>query len=306
MDQKKHGMMEQLGRYLEMIKVAHSLFALPFAAIAFLQAMPLLFTDSVKMSVVDIAVKAVQISIAMVTMRSAAMGFNRIVDRKFDERNPRTAQRELPAGKISLRNAWLFTTLMLVLFVADAFWLNRVAGLLAPVAIFLVLGYSYTKRFTMYSHYFLGAAIGLAPSATWIALLGRIDPLPVYWSMGLGLYVAGFDILYSCQDAEFDRKHKLHSLPSRLGVGRAMLIARLTHFVSLAFLIMAAMLSHGGWILQITLLVTALLFIAQHLLVQPDNLKHINIAFFHINAWLSILLFTGLLLDTLLVQNGAL
>ncbi len=293
-------MLTQINHYLRMIKFSHSVFALPFALIAFLQALQ--GTKHLSEAGIPSAsfwLLFLQIIIAMVSLRSAAMGFNRIADRKFDAENPRTASREIPAGRIPLSQAWIFVIISLIIFTANAFWIHTLAGLLSPVAIGLGLGYSYAKRFTILVHYILGLAIGLAPLGAWIAVRGEFDWLPALWTMGLMFYIGGFDILYSCQDAEFDLSRNLFSIPSRLGIPAALWIARFSHITALGFFTGAAVVSGAGVIFWFTLGITALLFLTEHLMVRPGKLEKIPVAFFHINAAVSSVIFLGLLADFL-------
>jgi 4-hydroxybenzoate polyprenyltransferase len=291
-------MLTQINHYLRMIKFSHSVFALPFALIAFLQSLNgSALLDSTGIPNRSFYILLVQIVIAMVTLRSAAMGFNRIVDRDIDALNPRTASREIPSGKISLSKAWIFVILSVILFIAVSFSIHNLAGFLSPIAIILALGYSFTKRFTMFSHYVLGLSIGLAPLAAWIAVRSEFHILPALWTMGLMFYISGFDILYSCQDADYDASRNLHSVPSKLGVPAALLLARITHIFAMIFFFAAAVISDAGLFFYITLFITGILFTAEHLMVRPGHLTRIPIAFFHINAVISTVLFTGLLID---------
>ena len=283
-----------------MIKFAHTIFALPFAGIAVVIALPHsgLLTDGVPNA--DFFWMMLKLLICMFALRSAAMGFNRLVDRDIDAANPRTAGREIPSGKLSPRTVGLLIAFFLVVFVAAAFWINPLCGFLAPVAIALVLGYSYTKRFTFLCHFVLGLAIGVAPTAAYIALLGRVDPAPLLWSLGLMFYIAGFDILYACQDADFDRESGLHSVPARFGVTPALWVARASHVIALAAFLLAGHLSGTGWAFALTAAIVAGLFMIEHMLVRPGQLERIPIAFFHINASISTVLFLGLVADFLM------
>ena len=298
--QQSPGLFGIINRYLGMIKFAHTIFALPLAGIAFLQALPHtdLFIDGVPQT--RFYILLLQVLICMVSLRSAAMGFNRLVDRHIDARNPRTAAREIPSGTISVRAAWTFVILFLLIFVATAYSINWMCAVLAPVAVALVLSYSYTKRFTFLCHYVLGMAIGLAPTGAWIALLERFDLLPLLWSGGLLFYIAGFDILYSCQDRDFDFSAGLHSIPVRFGIRPALWIARCSHLVALGFFSYAGWISSTGPIFYVALAIVAVLFFLEHYLVRPSRLEHIPIAFFHINASISTILFAGILLDVLI------
>ena len=281
-----------------MIKFSHSIFALPFAGIALLEAVK--NSNILNRPFFDIFILVIQVLMCMVFLRSAAMGFNRIVDRKFDALNPRTSNREVASGIINIRSAWIFVILFLLLFIVTAASINTMTGLLSPFAAFIVLFYSYTKRFTVLCHFFLGLAIGLAPTAAWIAVRGTVDSiLPVLWSLGMMFYISGFDILYACQDIEFDKKAKLYSIPSRLGVFPALSIARISHAVSVLFFIYAGIYSSSGIIFYITLLIVSILFFLEHKMVKKDDFSKIPVAFFNVNASISSILFLGLLLDTL-------
>jgi len=235
----------------------------------------------------------------MVFLRSAAMGFNRIVDKKYDAANPRTKDREVASGQISLRNAWTFVILFLILFFITALLINPMTGILSPFAAFFVLFYSFTKRFTYFCHFVLGFAIGLAPLAAWVAVLGTIESwIPFLWSAGLMFYIAGFDILYACQDIDFDKKSGLYSIPANLGASTALITAKISHGLSILAFIAAGILSSSGWIYYISLLIVSGLFIAEHKMVRYDDFSKIPIAFFNVNASISSILFFGLLLDT--------
>ncbi|MCB1140182.1 MAG: putative 4-hydroxybenzoate polyprenyltransferase, partial [Leptospiraceae bacterium] len=226
------GLLQTARDYLGMIKFSHSIFALPFAGIGIVE---VLSWEGFSVPEIPVLVhRILACLVCMVSLRSAAMGFNRIVDRHFDAANPRTATREIPSGKIPLSSAILFTSIALIIFILAAFSMGMLVGWLSFAAIAFVLGYSWTKRFTYLCHFFLGLAIGLVPSAVWIAFSGTLDWIAVYWSLGLALYIAGFDIIYSCQDAQFDRSRGLHSLPARLGVANALWMARLSHVLALA------------------------------------------------------------------------
>ncbi len=288
--------------YLSMIKFSHSLFALPFAAIASVQALPQSPFWNGGDPKGPFYWLTFQIIVCMVTLRSAAMGFNRLVDRHFDAQNPRTAKRELPAGKITLSKARIFVLLSALLFLLTACTINYLTALLSPLVLGLLLFYSYTKRFTYLCHFFLGLAIGMAPLAAWIALLERIDMLPLLWAAGLAFYISAFDILYSCQDKDFDQKAGLFSLPQRFGVGKALWVARLCHLLALSSFWGAGYLSNLGALYFGAILLIAVLFLIEHVLVRPPHLEHIPIAFFHVNASISSLLFLAVLLDTVLSE----
>ncbi len=276
---------------LEMIKIEHTLFALPFALLgAILAARGLPDRRTL-----------FWILVAMVGARSAAMAFNRLVDREFDGQNPRTRDRALPAGRVSLGYVRAFVVVAAAVFVLAAAMLNRLTLLLAPVALISILGYSYTKRFTTYSHLVLGWCLAIAPTGAWIAVRGALDdPLPLVMSLAVMTWVAGFDVIYACQDVEFDRKMGLHSFPARWGIRRALWIARGLHAITFASLIGVFRLAHLRELGGLGLLLTLLLLIRQHRLVRPDDLSQVNEAFFTTNAYVSILLLLTMGGDVLL------
>lgn len=286
--------------YLRMIKFSHSLFALPFAGVAVLEVLHNPITRSLVPSGWDRWKILAGIVVCMVTMRSAAMGFNRLVDRHFDALNPRTASREIPAGVISIQSAVFFVVSSLVIFVLSAFLIQPLAGWLSPVAIIVTLGYSFTKRFTWLCHLTLGLALGLVPPAVWIAMTGSVSLEPVLWMGGVTFYTAGFDILYAVQDMQFDRDHGLRSIPARFGMQTSLLIARLLHVLSFAAFAGAAMVARTSLPFGLVLGIVAVLFLFQHWLVRGGRIDRIPIAFFHVNASISAVIFAGLLIDRLL------
>ncbi|MDQ1612712.1 MAG: 4-hydroxybenzoate polyprenyltransferase [Pyrinomonadaceae bacterium] len=268
---------------LEMIKIEHTLFALPFAllgAVLAARGWPS-------------AWQLLWITLAMVGARSAAMAFNRIADHKYDAANPRTAGRAIPAGLLSLKFAWAFTLASAALFFVAAAMLNRLTLLLAPVALLSVLLYSYTKRFTSLSHLALGWCLAIAPTGAWIAVRGRVDsPVPLLLSLVVLLWTAGFDVLYACQDYDFDRRAGLRSIPARVGVPNALLISRLLHafaFAALVALYSAA--TPGSFVALAGVVLTGVLLVYQHWLVRADDLSRLNAAFFTTNAFVSVILF---------------
>ncbi|MEQ9363658.1 MAG: UbiA-like polyprenyltransferase [Leptospirales bacterium] len=287
----------QISNYLRMIKFSHTLFALPLAGIAFVQALP--YTNLIQNGAPTPAFfwMLLKVVVAMAALRSAAMGFNRLADRDIDAQNPRTANREIPGGAISPSSAWAFVIVSLAIFFGAAFLINPLCALLSPVAVAVVLGYSYTKRFTFLCHFFLGMAIGIAPTAVWLAMLERVDVLPLLWSAGLMFYIAGFDILYACQDHEFDRDAGLYSVPARFGVSIALWVARASHVLALAFFIAAGLRAGTGAVFLVAAGIVGVLFFIEHRLVRPGKLEQIPIAFFHINASISMILLAGILID---------
>jgi 4-hydroxybenzoate polyprenyltransferase len=265
-----------------MIKIEHTLFALPFAflgATLAARGLPTLW-------------QIVWITVAMVGARSAAMTFNRIADRDIDAANPRTRARAIPAGLLSLRFAWMFTIAASLLFFVAAAMLNRLTLMLSPVALASVLLYSYTKRFTSLSHVVLGWCLCIAPTGAWIAVRGAIDSTaPLLLSLVVLLWTAGFDVLYACQDYDFDRRAGLRSIPARVGISRALWIARLLHAGAFAALVGLYLTLNLGWLALAGVVATAALLVYQHSLVKASDLSRLNAAFFTTNAFVSVILF---------------
>jgi len=264
-----------------MIKIEHTLFALPFAFLGALLAANGLPSWR----------QVAWIVVAMVGARSAAMAFNRIADRNIDARNPRTANRAIPAGMLSVGFVWAFTIVASSVFLLAAAMLNRLTLLLAPVALASVLMYSFTKRWTQFSHLVLGWCLSIAPTGAWIAVRGAIDsPVPLLLSLVVLLWTAGFDVLYACQDYDFDRREGLRSIPARVGIGRALWISRGLHaaaFVTLVGLYVATALGPFAFA---GVIATGALLIYQHRLVRANDLSRLNAAFFTTNAFVSVIL----------------
>ena len=273
---------KKLGTTLEMIKFEHTLFALPFAFLGALLAAEGLPTWP----------QIIWITVAMVGARSAAMTFNRIIDLDFDAANPRTANRELPTGKLSIGFAWAFLFVSIAVFLLAAYSLNWLTFALSPIALLSILGYSYAKRFTSFSHLLLGWALAISPAAAWIAVRGTIDSeIPLLLSLLVLMWTAGFDVMYACQDYEFDKNAGLRSIPARFGVKNSLWIARLFHvqaFIALVLLYVSAGL---GWPSLLGVISVGTLLIYQHTLVSAKNLSRMNAAFFTTNAFVSVILF---------------
>ncbi|PYV13812.1 MAG: 4-hydroxybenzoate octaprenyltransferase [Acidobacteria bacterium] len=275
---------------LEMIKFEHSVFALPFA-----------LTGAMLAARGWPAWRQVfWLIVAMVGARSAAMTFNRIADLNFDRANPRTRQRALPAGRLSLRFAAGFMVISSALLVLAAFELNRLAFELSPVALAILLVYSYTKRFTVLSHLVLGFCLGMSPVAAWIALRGDVCAAVVALGAAVALWVAGFDILYACQDVEFDHALGLHSIPKRFGVPAALWISGGMHVAMLGLLVAVLRMERLGWIALAGLALVAALLAWEHALVKPQDLSRLNAAFFTVNGYISLLFFASWAADILL------
>lgn len=280
--------MKLLARYFGLIKFEHTLFALPFALISLLVASD----GRPEPRIVG------WVLVAMVGARSAAMAFNRIADREHDRRNPRTTDRHLPTGAVSLQGAALLTAGASALFLLAASRLNPLCLALSPVALAVVLFYSYTKRFTAASHLFLGLALGIAPVGAWLAATGRFAPFPLWTAAGVMLWVAGFDTIYACQDVDYDRGAGLHSLAARVGVRRALLLARGFHAAAVVCLVVAVVQAPA---LQAVSLVgvglVSLLLVWEHRLVRGGDLRRIDQAFFTINSWIGVVLLGAVAVD---------
>ena len=266
---------------LEMIKIEHTLFALPFAFLGAVLAANGLPSPR----------QILWIIVAMVGARSTAMAFNRIADRNFDARNPRTATRALPAGLLSVGFVWAFTIISAAIFLLAAAMLNRLTLLLAPVALASVLLYSLTKRWTQFSHIVLGWCLSIAPTGAWIAVRGEIgSAIPLLLSLVVLLWTAGFDVLYACQDYDFDRREGLRSIPARAGIARALWIARALHVGAFLALVWLYAITGLGPLAFAGVIATGALLAYQHRLVRADDLGRLNAAFFTTNAFVSVIL----------------
>lgn len=277
--------------YGRMVKLSHSVFALPFA----LASAVLAGGGGVPWPTLG------WIVLAMVGARSAAMGFNRLADHSIDARNPRTASRELPRGVLSRASVWAFVLLSAAALVGAAALLNPLCLALSPVALAIVFGYSYTKRFTALSHLVLGLGLAIAPVGAWLAVRGRFDATPIVLGFAVLAWVAGFDTIYSCQDVEFDRAAGLHSLPARLGVPGALRLARVFHLGAalLLFALYALEPLHPLYLAGVSAVAAGLVY--EHSLVRADDLSKVNAAFFTVNGWISV----GFLAVTVLARRLA-
>jgi 4-hydroxybenzoate polyprenyltransferase len=274
---------------LEMIKFEHTVFALPFALMA--------ATLASQGHWGLLGHKIGWILLAMVGARSAAMAFNRVVDRQYDALNPRTARRALPAGQLTVPQVVLFTIIAAALLIWAAAELNPLALALSPAALVIALGYSYTKRFTAFSHFFLGLALAVAPVGAWIAVTGQINA-PALWLGGAVVcWLFGFDIIYALQDTEFDQAHGLHSMPAWLGNARALGVSRLAHTLMVGLLAMVGISAHLGPIYFVAVGLVALLIAYEQSLVKPEDLSRLDVAFFTLNGYISVGLFALTLLD---------
>lgn len=265
-----------------MIKFEHTLFALPFAflgAVLAAEGLPSLR-------------QIILITLAMIGARSAAMTFNRIADREIDAENPRTRNRELPSGKLSVGFAWAFLFASIILFIFAAYSLNWLTFALSPIALLSVLGYSYAKRFTALSHLVLGWALAISPTAAWIAVRGAIDSgVPLLLSALVLMWTAGFDVLYACQDFDFDKRTGLRSIPARYGIPNSLWIARFFHLQAFFVLVLLYFILGLGWLSLLGVAAVGVLLVYQHTLVKPNDLSRMNAAFFTTNAFVSVILF---------------
>src|SRR5919199_2051543 len=271
---------------LEMIKWEHTVFALPFAYAGMLAA-PVPFSFS----------NLLWITVAMVGARPAAMTLNRIIDAGIDARNPRTADRAIPKGLVRLREAWLFTGVAVALLVLATFFLAPITRVLWPLVVLGFVVYPYTKRFTWLCHLALGIANGLAPGAAWVAVTGEISWTPALIWSGAALWVAGFDVIYALLDRDFDLKNRVNSLPARFGVGPALVVSRVWHALSVAFLVAFGVAAGLGLVYYLGVVVVAWLLFYEHSLVRKDDLSKLDMAFFTMNGVISLIFFAFVLLD---------
>lgn len=279
--------------YLSLVKFSHTIFAMPFALIGFFYGWHVVnYSLHRPWWVVFILVL-----LCMIFARSAAMAFNRYLDSDFDSKNFRTKIREIPAGIISKRNALLFVIFNCLAFVITTYFINALCMVLAPVALFIILFYSYTKRFTALCHLVLGLGLSLAPIGAYIAVTGQFAWVPVLLSISVLFWVSGFDIIYALQDEEFDKEHNLHSIPSWLGTRKALRVSEFLHFISAMAVIAAGFSGHFSWFYVAGVVVFVFFLIYQHLLVKPNDLSKVNKAFFTSNGIASVAFSVFVLLD---------
>lgn len=271
-------------KYLSLVKFSHTIFAMPFALIGFflgIRAIPSIALN-------EMLLKLVLVLACMVFARSAAMAFNRYLDRKFDSLNPRTRIREIPSGVISAQNALVFTVITGLLFISTTWFINELCFYLSPVALFVILFYSYTKRFTALCHLVLGLGLSLAPIGAYLAVTGVFDIIPLLFSISVICWVSGFDIIYALQDDDFDKENDLHSIPSKLGRRNALLLSSILHVISFAAVAVAGDLLDGGWLYLIGVGIFGGMLLYQHSIVKPDDLRKVNIAFMTANGIASV------------------
>lgn len=281
---------------MRMIKIEHTIFALPFAFFA------MLLGSLVTTGTFPTISQWLWVTIAMVGARTAAMSLNRVIDANIDKHNPRTANREIPAGLLSKTDVWFFIAVSFLLLFVAAFNLNLLSVYLLPVAVFFLVFYSYTKRFTWMCHLVLGVTIGIAPLGGWVAVTGEVSIAAFCLFIAVLFWLAGFDTVYATQDANYDRDHKLHSIPSRFGIKRALQIAKGFHLVSFLFFVTLTFVSPLSWVYIIGVILAGMIMVYQHSIVKADDLSKVQIAFFPMNGTLSVLLFLFALVDMLLIR----
>jgi 4-hydroxybenzoate polyprenyltransferase len=274
---------------LDLVKFEHTIFALPFAYMGLLlgaRGVPSFYYWF-------------WVTMAMIGARTAAMGFNRIIDRKIDALNPRTMNRHLPKGLISVQAVWGMVILSLLLLEYSAWKLNWFCVILSPLVVFLLWFYSYTKRFTWMSHFVLGLVEAAAPIGGWIAVTGKLALAPIYIGISVVFWLAGFDIIYSCQDYEFDQKEGLFSIPARFGIEKALFISSLLHILTFIFMVLAGITMQVGIWYWLGIAANVLLLVYEHSIIKPKDLSRLNMAFFNVNGYISMVMFFCVLIDVL-------
>ena len=284
---------DKIKTLLEMIKFSHTIFAFPFA----LMGVVLAALASGKTPGVS---QVFWICLAMVGARTAAMGLNRLIDAKIDAGNPRTADRHIPAGKVSILEASLFILVALVIFFFSAWMLNPLCLKLAPIIVGFFVLYAYCKRFTHFAHVVLGLCLAAAPIGAWVALRGDLSWSVISLGIAVLFWVSGFDVFYALQDYDYDVEHGLHSVPSKLGKEKSFLLVRIFHGLMLVFLLLVLPGSGLGWIYFSGVVVVAGLLVYEHLLVKPDDLSRLDAAFFNMNGYISVTIFAFTLVDALI------
>ncbi|MFP5040022.1 UbiA-like polyprenyltransferase [Parasediminibacterium sp. JCM 36343] len=282
--------MSTVKNYLSLVKFSHTIFALPFALIGF--ALGVINHEANRLNIgpwyIRYGITFLLVLLCMVTARSAAMAFNRYLDRQFDAKNPRTASREIPAGIISASNALNFTIGSCILFIVATYFINPLCFYLSPVALFIILFYSYTKRFTALCHLVLGIGLSLAPIGAYLAVTGRFDVLPILFSFAVVFWVSGFDIIFALQDIAFDQSQDLYSIPAVVGTAKGLKISELLHLISAACVIASGFYGHFHWLYWIGVALFVGMLIYQHAIVKPNDLSKVNIAFMTANGIASV------------------
>ena len=315
--------MSTVKKYLSLIKFAHTIFAMPFALIGFMLGVYAFMTNGIadaqqsfgeKAGVIHTVIRftpnytqlgklLVLVILCMIFARSAAMAFNRYLDREFDAQNPRTAIREIPAGILKANNVLWFTFICAVAFMVTTWFINRICFLLSPVALFVVLFYSYTKRFTPLCHLVLGLGLSLAPIGAYLAVTGEFSLLPILFSFTVIFWVSGFDIIYALQDEEFDKSKQLHSIPAWLGKKKGLRVSELLHVLSAACVILAGVYGHFHWLYWVGVAVFVGMLLYQHSIVKPTDLRRVNLAFMTANGIASVVFAVFVITDLVIAYK---
>ena len=291
--------MSQVKNYLSLVKFSHTIFAMPFALIGFVLGLRYHFIHQT--TVDQVWLKFILVLVCMVTARSTAMAFNRYLDRHFDKLNPRTAIREIPAGIIKAEKALVFIGLNMAIFITATFFINTICFYLSPVALFVILFYSYTKRFTYLCHLVLGIGLSLAPIGAYLAVTGNFDLLPLLFSFAVIFWVSGFDIIYALQDIDFDQSQSLYSIPSQWGLKQSLSISRVLHVLSASLVIAAYFVGGFHYLYLLGLLIFIGMLIYQQSIVKPYDLSKVNLAFMTANGIASIV-FSVFVIGAMLIQ----
>lgn len=293
--------MTTIKHYLSLIKFAHTIFAMPFALIGFFLAVHQnLVSTAMNNTISFYVIKFLLVLTCMITARSAAMAFNRYLDRNFDAKNPRTAIREIPKGIISANNALRFVVLNCLVFTLSTYFINSICFYLSPIALFVILFYSYTKRFTFLCHLVLGVGLSLAPIGAYLAVTGQFALLPILFSFAVVFWVSGFDIIYALQDIDFDQSQNLYSIPSTLGKSKALRVSELLHLCSASCVVAAGVYGNFHWAYWMGIIVFMGMLIYQHSIVKPTDLSKVNIAFMTANGIASVVFSVFVIADLLL------
>lgn len=282
-------------KYFSLVTFSHTIFAMPFAFIGFFLAVT---TTSYHFKWTELLLMV----LCMVFARNSAMAFNRYLDRDVDAKNPRTQKRDIPSGRISPASALAFTIVNCLLFITATWFINRLCFYLSPVALFVVLGYSATKRFTALCHLVLGLGLSLAPIGAYLVVTGQFALTPLFYSFAVLCWVSGFDIIYALQDEDFDRDQRLHSIPAKIGKVNALRLSTLLHVLSAAFVIMPVFFTHVGVLYYAGIVFFCSMLVYQHRLVKPDDLSRVNFAFMTTNGIASVVFATFFLLDRLWIR----
>lgn len=274
--------------YIELVKFEHSLFALPFAISGMLLA---------KSSDWPEAIIFLWVIIAMISARTAAMALNRIIDRNIDMLNPRTKDRAIPSGRIKVLNATILVIISLIIMILSVFQLPLICIYLLPLAVFIIVIYSFTKRFTIFSHFVLGFVLGSAATGGWLAVSGNISWASVFWGISVIFWVAGFDIIYSLQDVNFDKQQNLYSLPAKIGVNKALIVSRFCHLMTVLFMFLVGIFISVSWFYWIAVIFVAGMLTYEQSLISSNDFSKINVAFFNVNGYLGIGILVLIIID---------